>query len=305
MPNPNPMRIRLCICFLAWLPTAAMSQTNFDTVKIRPFKLTDNLYMLTGAGGNIALLTGSDGVLMVDDQYAPLSEKIREAVNALDPGGVKYIINTHLHGDHTGGNEYFRKLGVTLMAHENVRSRMMKELVTPQRTIPPRPREAWPVITVQTAMAVHLNGEDVEVVHLDPGHTDGDMMIFFKGANVMHTGDAFVRSGYPRIDGGNGGSFTGYISSLERLYAAANESTRVIPGHGKLAVKADIKAFRDKLADIRDQVAAALKKGTKIEDIPSLGITDKYEAELGKGFVKGKDFVLMAAEQLKAAEGKK
>ncbi len=287
------------LILLLLLPLSLLAQQNFDTVKIRPFKLTDNLYMLTGAGGNIAVLTGAEGVLMVDDQYAPLSERIKTAIKTLDPVEVKYIVNTHMHGDHTGGNEYFKKLGVTLVAHDNVRSRMMKEVVTQQRTIPPRAPEAWPVITFPSALNVHLNGEDIELLHLDPGHTDGDVMVYFRKADVLHTGDAFVRSGYPRIDVGNGGSFTGYIATLEKLYATAGDNTRIIPGHGRLATKADIKILRDKLADIRDQVAAALKKGTKVEDIAALGITDKYEADLGKGFVKGKDFVVMVAEQLK------
>jgi glyoxylase-like metal-dependent hydrolase (beta-lactamase superfamily II) len=294
------MRLRFLAIAALLLPLAALAQQNFDTVKIRPFKLTDNLYVLFGAGGNIGVLTGPEGNLIVDDQFAPLTEKIRAAVKSLDAGELKYVINTHLHGDHTGGNENLKKIGATLVAHDNVRNRMMKETVNRQgATVPPRSKDAWPAMTFATKLNVHLNGEDLELTFLDRGHTDGDIIVYFKNANVMHTGDAFVRYGYPYIDVASGGSFPGFIHTLEMIYAASNDNTRIIPGHGAVTTRAEVKALRDKLADIRDQVTAALKKGTKPEDLAALGITDKYEAELGKGFVKGKDFVLMVATEMK------
>lgn len=288
------------------LSVAAFGQQNFDTVKIRPFRIADNLYMLTGSGGNIGVLTGPEGVLMVDDQYAPLSGKIRQAIGALDPGEISFLVNTHVHGDHSGGNQNFKRLGATLMAHDNVRARMMKESVNRQgKTVPPRDKEAWPAVTFESTLSVHVNGEDIELIHLDRGHTDGDIIVRFTTANVIHTGDAYVRYGYPFIDLSSGGSFPGFIHALDLIYAAANDNTKIIPGHGAVATRSDVKGLRDKLADIRDQVAAALRKGTKAEDIPALGITDKYDAELGSGFLKGKDFVLMVAGEMKAAEGKK
>lgn len=257
--------------------------------------------MLTGSGGNIGVLTGKEGVLMVDDQYAPLSEKIKQAIKALDPGDINYVINTHIHGDHTGGNENFRKSGATLVAHDNVRNRMMKEGVNRQgNKVPPRDKEAWPVVTFESKLNVHLNSEDMELVYIDKGHTDGDIIVRFKNANVMHTGDAFVRGRYPIIDWSSGGSFPGFINTLDIIYILADDNTKVIPGHGALARRQDVKDLRDKMVDIRDQVVAAMKKGTKVEDIPALGIADKYDAELGRGSVKGKDFVLMVAEQMKA-----
>ena len=295
------------LCLLVFLPLVVSAQQNFDTVKIRPFKLTESLYMLTGSGGNIGVLTGPEGVLMVDDQYAPLSDKIKQAIKSLDPGEINYVINTHLHGDHSGGNENFRKLGATLVAHDNVRTRMMKESVNRQgKTVPPRSAEAWPAVTFESKLNVHVNGEDLELIHLDRGHTDGDIIVRFTKANVIHTGDAYVRYGYPFIDLGSGGSFPGFINTLDIIYAVANEGTRIIPGHGAVATRADVKALRDKLVDIRDQVVTALRKGTRVEDIAAMGITDKYEAELGKGFIKGKDFVLMVAAEMKVtAELKK
>lgn len=286
--------------FVLLLPISLQAQQNFDTVKIRPFPLTDNVYMLTGSGGNIGLLVGPEGNLIVDDQYAPLSVKIRQGVYAINPGEVRYVINTHLHGDHTGGNENFRKVGATLVAHDNVRARMMKESVNREgKTVPPRSPESWPVVTFERRLNVHLNGEDLELHYLDRGHTDGDVIVKFRKANVIHTGDAFVRERYPFIDITSGGSFLGYIHTLQQIYDLADDQTKIIPGHGALATRADVKALHDKLADIRDQVMAALNKGTKPEELGSLPIATKYDPEFGKGFVKGKDFVLLVADEVK------
>lgn len=278
------------------------SAQNFDTVKIRPQRVTDNIYMLTGSGGNIGLLLGSDGVLMIDDQYAPLSQKISDAIKSLSKNNLRFVVNTHVHGDHSGGNENFKKHGATLVAHEQVRVRMMTEQFNKRfnRSTPPRDKDAWPQITFNTNMNFHLNGEDVDLVHLGKGHTDGDVIVHFKKANVFHAGDAFVRYGYPFIDVSSGGTVNGFIETLDKFLLLLDEDSKIIPGHGALATKADVTLLRDQLVDIRDQVAAAINKGTKIEDIAGLGITDKYEEKMGKGFLKGKDFVMMVAESLSA-----
>lgn len=276
------------------------AQQNMDTVTIRPVKIKDNLFMLKGSGGNIGLLTGSDGTLIIDDQFAPLSDKIKASIQKLGGSQVKYLINTHLHGDHSGGNENFRKDGVTILAQENVRARMMKESVNRQnQTVPPRDKAAWPVITFGEKIKLHLNGEDIEVTHFKMGaHTDGDAVIRFVNANVYHTGDLFVRYGYPFIDGNNGGTFKGFMATLDKIIEMVDDKAVIIPGHGEVATRADIKALRDKLSDIGNKVADALKKGKKKEDVPALGITDPYDAELGKGFLKGKDFVTIIANEL-------
>jgi len=287
---------------LVLISPSLWAQQNFDTVRIRPVMIKENLYMLKGSGGNIGLLTGKDGNLIIDDQFAPLSEKIKAAVQLLDKGSIKYLINTHLHGDHTGGNENFRKEGVTIFAQEHVRSRMMKEQYNPVRkiTIPPSNPEALPVVTFEDHISLHINGEDLDVIHYNFGsHTDGDAIIHFKNANVYHMGDVFVRYGYPFIDMGNGGSINGFIKVLDLALERIDDKAIIIPGHGELATKADVKIFRDRLADMRDQVAAAMKKGKKPDEILALGITDKYDADWGKGFLKGKDFVMMIAEELK------
>jgi len=285
------------------LTPSLWAQQNFDTVRIRPVMIKENIYMLKGSGGNIGVLTGKDGNLIIDDQYAPLTEKIKAAVQALDKGSIKYLINTHIHGDHTGGNDNFKKDGVTIIAQDQVRNRMMKEQYNAVRktTTPPRATEALPVITFEDHISLHINGEDLEVFHYNFGsHTDGDAIIHFKNANVYHMGDVFVRYGFPFIDMSNGGSINGFIKVLDLALARIDDKAIIIPGHGELATRADVKVFRDRLADIRDQVAAALKKGKKPDEIPALGITDKYEADWGKGFLKGKDFAMMVAEELKS-----
>jgi cyclase len=283
------------------------AQTNWDTVRIRPEKIIDNIYLLKGSGGNIGVLTGKDGVLIVDDQYLPLGEKIKNAIATLDSNPVKYTINTHIHLDHTGGNEYFKQAGSTIIAHKVVRERMMKEHVnkTTNQTTPPRPADAWPLVTFDDNLNVHLNGQDIELIHFNAGHTDGDVIIRFKQANVFHMGDVFVTYGYPYIDMSNGGTINGLIACLDKVMGLMDINTKVIPGHGNLCTKDDVKKYRDRLASIRDQVAAALKKGSKIEDLANLGITDAIDAEWGKGFMKGKDFIRIVAEGINADSGKK
>jgi len=295
------MKSSYLIVFMLLLTISVSAQTNFDTVQIQPIKVAEQIYMLKGSGGNIGVMIGKEGTLVIDNQFAPLSNKINGAVKTLDPGEIKFLINTHIHGDHTGGNENFYKMGVTLVAHDQVRERMMKETVNARtnRTTPPRDKEAWPAITFADKLNFHLNDEDIILHHFDVGHTDGDVIVQFKKANVVHTGDAFVRYGYPFIDVTNGGGVNGFVSTLDKLLSVIDDNTKVIPGHGEVASKGDVKKLRDQVADIRDQVVAALKKGKKAEDIAALGITDKYEAELGKGFVKGKDFVFTVAENLK------
>ena len=290
--------------FFLLIALSVGAQTNYDTVKIRPVKLSEQIYMLKGSGGNIGVMIGKEGTLVIDNQFAPLSNKINGAVKTLDPGAIKFMINTHLHGDHSGGNENFYKMGATIVAHDQVRERMMKESFNARanRTTPPRDKEAWPAITFADKLNFHLNDEDIILHHFDIGHTDGDVIVQFKKANIIHTGDAFVRYGYPFIDISSGGGVNGFINTLDKILLLIDDNTKVIPGHGEVATKADVKKVRDNIADIRDQVAAALKKGKKIEDITSLGITDKYEAEWGKGFVKGKDFVMMVAENLKGGK---
>jgi cyclase len=291
----------LMICLVCYM---AQGQNDFDTVKIRPVQVAENLYFLKGSGGNIGVFIGKEGTLMIDDQFAPLSNKINGAIKTLSPNEIRFLINTHLHGDHSGGNENFKEMGATIVAHDMVRERMSKEQVnrTNNNVTPPRPEDAWPVITFSEKLNFYLNQEDIELLHVNPAHTDGDVVVHFKKANVFHMGDMFVTYGYPYIDYGSGGSINGFISSLDIFLAMMDDNTKVIPGHGELCTKADVKKFRDRLAEIRDEVAAALKKGKKSEDITNLPAASKYDGEWGQGFIKGKDFVLLIADNLKSTQ---
>jgi cyclase len=285
---------------------ATVRSQNFDTVQVRSEQVAGNIYILKGSGGNIGVLTGPDGILMIDDQFLPLSEKIKNAIAALDKGNIRFTLNTHVHGDHTGSNEFFKRNGSTIVAHDLVRERMQKEYVnkTTNQTTPPRDKDAWPVVTFSDKMNLHLNDQDISLIHFAPGHTDGDVIINFKQANVFHMGDVFVTYGYPFIDASRGGSISGLISTLDKVMSMMDDNSKIIPGHGNLSTKADVKKYRDRLAKIRDEVAAALKKGKKVQDIAAMGITDPFDAEWGKGFLKGKDFVVIVAEGLNAEKTK-
>jgi glyoxylase-like metal-dependent hydrolase (beta-lactamase superfamily II) len=290
------------ILLLSLIGFVADAQDNFDTVSIRTVKIAENLYFLKGAGGNIGVFIGKEGTLMIDNQFAPLSNKINGAIKSLSPHDIRFLINTHVHGDHSGGNENFRNMGATIIAHDMVRERMTKEKVNPSndQVTPPRVEDAWPVITFSDKLNIFLNQEEIELLHISPAHTDGDVIVHFKKANVYHMGDVFVTYGYPYIDYGNGGSIDGFIESLDKFLSIMDDHAKVIPGHGELCTKEDVKKFRDRLAEIRDEVKAALKKGKKVEDITGLPIASKYDAEWGKGFTKGKDFVLQIADHLKS-----
>jgi cyclase len=297
----------LSILLLILAPLAAVSQQNWDSVKVTSENVRDNIYMLKGSGGNIGVITGQDGIAMVDDQFLPLGNKIKEAIQKLDNGNpIRYTINTHIHGDHSGSNEFFKQQGSIIVAQDVVRERMMKARVDNQnKTIPPRDKDAWPVVTFPNKMSLHLNGQDIELLHFGAGHTDGDVIIYFKQANVFHMGDVFVTYGYPYIDLTNGGTLSGLINTLDKSLTLMNDESKVIPGHGNLCTKADVKVYRDKLADIRDKVLAALKKGKKVEELAGLNITAPYDEEWGKGFFKGKDFVMVAADDFKKPSAKK
>jgi cyclase len=291
---------KLLFILCVFITNTVLAQENFDSVKVTSQKLTDNLYMLMGAGGNLGVLVGPDGTLLVDDQFAPLSNRINGAIKTIDPAEIRFLVNTHIHGDHSGGNENFKRMGSTVIAQDNVRKRMSSSTVNSKtkEVTPPRDKDAWPVVTFPTDMSVHINNEDIQLLYFGPAHTDGDVAVWFKSANVMHLGDMFVTYGYPYIDYEGGGSINGFISNLDKILGLMNDQTRVIPGHGPLSKKTDVQKFRDSLADIRDQVLAALKKGKKLEEIPGLPIASKYDAVWGGGFLKGKDFVFQIAENL-------
>jgi cyclase len=284
------MKQSLALVVSLVIALSAGAQQNWDSIQVKSQQVRDNIYMLTGSGGNIGVLTGEDGIVMIDDQFLQLGDKIKKAIEALDKGPIRFTLNTHIHGDHSGSNEYFKRVGSTIVAHEVVRERMIKQ---------PREKDAWPVITFPGKLSLHLNGQDIDLLHFEAGHTDGDVIIHFRQANVFHMGDVFVRYGYPYIDMSNGGNINGLISTVEKVLAIMNDQSLVIPGHGEVCKKDEVKKYRDRLAAIRDKVASALKQGKKPEDLAGLGITKAYDAEWGKGFIKGNDFVMVVAAGLK------
>jgi len=270
------------------LASPVRAQQDFSSVRIEPEKVADGIYVLKGAGGNIGLSVGEDGAFMIDDQFAPLSEKILAAVKAITAEPLRFVVNTHWHGDHTGGNESMGKAGALLVAHENVRRRMSAEQfnATFDRTTPPSPPGALPVVTFTDALTFHWNGQTIRVFHVDPAHTDGDSIIHFVEADVLHMGDLFFNGSYPYIDVSSGGRIGGVVSAAERVLKAAGDRTRLIPGHGPVGTKADLEAYRDVVATVGDRVAALKAQGRSREEVVAAKPTAELDAKWGQGFMK-------------------
>src|SRR2546423_291850 len=280
---------------------AAAAQVNYDTVQVRTLKVGDGVYMLQGAGGNIGVSVGSDGVILVDDQFAPLSDKIKAAVAALG-GPIRFLLNTHWHGDHTGGNENFAKSGVVIVAHENVRRRMSVEqfVAVFNQRVPASPTGALPVVTFTDAVTFYLNGDSINVFHVAPAHTDGDAIIWFRRANVIHMGDTFFNGRYPLIDLSSGGSIDGMVGAADRVLALADANTKIIPGPGPLGDRAALQAYRTMLATIRDRIRQAVTAGRTLEQVQAAKPTAEFDAVWGSGRITPTLFVEMLYTDLAA-----
>ncbi len=301
MTSLNRSALLFAFAAAAGLPVRAMAQVNFDTVQVRAVPAGTGLYMLTGAGGNIGVSVGASGAFLVDDQFAPLSQKILAAVRALTDQPVRFVVNTHWHGDHTGGNENLAAAGVVVVAHENVRVRMSSEqfIAALNSRSPPAPPRALPIVTFGAGVTFHLNGDDIHVVHVGPAHTDGDAIIHFSRANVLHMGDLFFNGRYPLVDLSSGGSFEGLIAALTTALRYANDSTRIIPGHGPLAGRADLVRYRDMLATIRDRVAALIRQGRSREQVIAARVTAEWDERLGNATIKPDMLVGFAYDSMK------
>jgi glyoxylase-like metal-dependent hydrolase (beta-lactamase superfamily II) len=267
----------------------ATAQQDFSKVEIKVTKVAGTVYMLEGAGGNIGVSVGEDGIVIVDDQFAPLAPKIKEALKGISDKPLKFVLNTHFHGDHTGGNADFGK-SATIIAHENVRKRLSQGTKVRGNEVKPAAKEALPVVTFDKGAVVHVNGEDIRAIHFPNGHTDGDSVIFFTQANVVHMGDDFVTYGFPFVDAGNGGSVSGLIACIEKVLSLTKEDVKIIPGHGTLSGRADLEKFLAMLKDSRALVAKAVGDGKTVEQMKQDGLLAKY-AELGKGFIKADDWI--------------
>ena len=293
------MRFGLMMCagILAIAPVAAQAQ-DFSKVEIKVEQLAPGVAVLFGAGGNIGLSYGDDGNVVIDDQFAPLTERILAAIHTLDPDPVKFVINTHWHGDHTGGNEHLGQAGAVIIAQDNVRARLATDQLLKGKTIPPSPKAALPVITYSNGVTVHLNGDDLRVIHVANAHTDGDSLIRWTKADVLHMGDTFWHGdSFPFIDLDSGGSIDGMIAAAGEGIELADTNTKIIPGHGTVGTKADLAAFRDMLKDIRDKVAAGIKAGRTLDQIKASKPTAKYG--MPSGFIKPDEFVETVYNSLK------
>src|SRR5436189_5967280 len=251
----------LAFLFGTLFALAAHAQQDFSKVEIKAEKLSGSVYMLTGAGGNIGLSLGEDGTFMVDDQFAPLTPKIQEAIQKIGAQPVKFLVNTHWHFDHTGGNENFGKAGAIIVGHENVRKRMATggSIEFFGMKINAEPRIALPTITYERGTNFSVNGDELRVLYVPSAHTDGDSIVYFSKSNVVHMGDTFFNKLYPFIDTSSGGSAAGVIANADRVLKTAADDTKIIPGHGPLATKADLKAYRDMLATVSGRIQKQVK----------------------------------------------
>ncbi len=265
-------------------------QEDFSKVEIKVQKVAGNIYMLEGAGGNIGVSAGDDGVVIVDDEFAPLADKIRAALKGIEDKPVRFVINTHYHGDHVGANVNFAQGGSTIIAQDNVRKRLEKDGAGGvgagmKFDYKATPKDGLPIITFNDKATVWLNGEEIRAIHFPAGHTDGDSVIWFVKSNVVHMGDDFVTYGYPFVDVLNGGSVSGMIAGCEKVLATVPPDVKFIPGHGPLSTGDDIRKFVQMLKDTRAAVEAEIKKGRSLDEIKKSAVLAKW-SDLGKGFVK-------------------
>lgn len=269
--------IALAAATVLWGGAVYAQQRDFAAVEIKTHHVAGTFYYLEGEGGNIGLSVGDDGIVMIDDQFAPLSEKILAAIRGISDKPIKFLINTHMHPDHIGGNANFGRLGVTILAQENVRTRMARGI----RGGPPEPAVALPIITFTDPVTVHMNGEDVSAVPMPPAHTDGDTCIYFRGSNVIHVGDIFRTTGYPVIDRGNGGTLAGTLEALQRAIDMAGPDTRILPGHGVVSNRDDVRAFRSMIVEVRDRVSKLVGEGKTLEEVMAAKPTADLDAKYG------------------------
>jgi len=274
-------RIILFLSIVLAAASPALAQQDFSKVEIKVTKVSGNVYMLEGSGGNIGVSVGGDGILIVDDEFAPLADKIKAALKTLGEGKLKFILNTHWHGDHTGGNAVFGP-DAPIVAQTNVRKRLQEGSTA--RKVDPAPKAALPVITFDQSVSVHFNGEEIRVIHFPHGHTDGDAVIFFTGSNVVHMGDDFFNGGFPFVDLDSGGDVDGYVKNVGEVISKLPAGAKIIPGHGPLASADDLKRFHDMLVQTTGIIRKQIDAGRTLDQIKKEGLPDQWKS-WGTGFV--------------------
>lgn len=280
------MKKFLLLTLLLLFASSVQAQRDFSQVQIKATKVSGNVYMLEGSGGNIGVSVGADGILIVDDQFAPLADKIRAALKGLGDRKLRFILNTHWHGDHTGGNVAFGP-EATIIAHDNVRKRLATEQKSEvfKSTTPPSPKEALPVITFNQSLSVHFNGEEIRAIHFPQGHTDGDSVIFFTTSNVVHLGDDFFAGRFPFVDLESGGTVEGLIKNIGEIIGKIPEGAKLIPGHGPISTVEDLKNYHRMLQQTTEVVRQKITAGKTLEQIKSEGLADEWKP-WGTGFIK-------------------
>jgi cyclase len=266
--------VRLCIPVLLVSVvgvSAQRGQVDWDAVEISTHHVAGTVHYVQGQGGNIGLSVGDDGVLMVDDQFAPLTSRIVDAINGISNGQIRFLINSHVHGDHTGGNENIGRMGILILAQDRVRVRLAESL----------PEVALPALTFDEDITIHLNGEEVHVISMPPAHTDGDSIIHFKGSDAIVVGDVFRTVAFPVIDRNNGGTLDGTIDTLGIIAGMAGAETKIVPGHGVVSTREDVVEFRDMVIDVAAQVAELVEQGMSYEQVAAANPTAPYEAKWG------------------------
>lgn len=280
------LRILSAILVMIFIRPAAAQE--MADVKIQTTHLSGGVYMLSGRGGNIGLSVGEDGVFLIDDQYAPLTAKIKTAIAKITDKPIVFVVNTHWHGDHTGGNENLGKAGAIIVAHENVRKRMSADQFNEvfNRTTAASPKGALPIVTFTDEMTFFWNGDDINIFHVDPAHTDGDVIIYFTKTNVVHMGDTYFNGMYPYIDVSAGGSINGVIRAVNGVISKIDDNTKIIPGHGPLSHKSELVEYKTVLDNIRNRVVKLIKAGKSKTEVIAAKPTKEYDADWGGGFMK-------------------